>query len=281
MPTVEYSLFRANFIKAHQPSLFDADLESEAPTAQVFLAAIREKPSVELGNGSVWHLGNIQLFSGFSGYFAVGRTTKSTIEKFDETSRDFLEEELDASPYTHCVFDTQLGILGIARKTSLAPTVKGIASKIQLLLAATEAVTLRGIAVEVSPIPDPQGFLSAVESAYRVFRFAATFRGPNPFDADEYFQKPLSVYLAAVNGKKGKAQVQGDDLDRATLQAVTRSTAATGNEASATLAREQTQKAVTIHLRGDAVKRAYDEEQHDPKEVLEDLRKLYTQVRNT
>lgn len=283
MPTIEYSLFRANFIKSHQPSLFGPDSSSfntELSSASLFLGALQERPSAETRNGRVWHIGNIRLFSEFSGYFAVGRTTKSTIEKFDETSRDFREEELETSPYTHCVFDAGLGIIGIARKTTLAPTVRGISTRIQQLLAATQTVANRNVSVEIAPIPDPEGFLRTIESAYRIFRFTATFRGPNPFDADEYFQKPLSVYLSAVNGKKGKAQVQGDDLDRAALQAVTRSTAATGNEASATLTKERAQKSITIHLKGDAVKRAYDEDEHNPEEVLEDLRELYRGVRN-
>jgi len=82
-------------------------------------------------------------------------------------------------------------------------------------------------------------------SAYRVTRFAATFRGPNPFDADEYFQKPLSVYLLATDGEKGKAQVQGKDLNRQALQEVTRSTAATGNEASARITKGESEKQIT------------------------------------
>jgi len=85
MPTVEYSLFRANFIRTHQPSLFDSELGSQ----DLFLLAIQEKPSAELRNGSIWHIGNVRMFSEDSGYFAVGRTTKSTIEKFDGGACDF------------------------------------------------------------------------------------------------------------------------------------------------------------------------------------------------
>jgi hypothetical protein len=132
--------------------------------------------------------------------------------------------------------------------------------------------------VNVAPIPDPNDFVSILESAYRVSRFTATFRGPNPFDADEHFQKPLSVYLAQANGTKGKAQIQGDDLNRGVLQSVARSTAATGNEASATIKRERGQRSTVVHLRGDAAKRRYDEDEK-PQAVLEDLQKLYRRVR--
>jgi hypothetical protein len=274
MASIEYSLFRASFIKSSQQSLFHSDLSPR----DIFLRALQERPSTVARKGYVWHIGNLELFSETSGYFAVGRTTKSTIEKFDPDSGDFVEEELETSPYTHCVFSADLGIIGIALKVSLAPTVKGIANRIKELLATSLTVRATLTSVEIAPIPDPEGFLRALDSAYRVYRFAATFHGPNPFDADEFFQKPLSVYLAAANGEKGKAQIKGDDLNRDVLQSVTRSTAATGNEASATIAREKGQKATTLHLRGDAVKQRFEEEDK-PEAVLRDLEELYRRVR--
>jgi hypothetical protein len=276
MASIEYSLFRAKFIRSSQQLLF----ENELRPRDIFLRALFEKPSAEPREGHLWHIGNIRRFTDHSGYFAVGRTTKSTIEKFDESSRNFTEEELETSPYTHCLFDADLGILGIARKTSLSPTVKGIAARIQQLLSTSRIIIDTGTRVEIDPIPDPEGFLRALESAYRVSRFSATFHGPNPFDADEYFQKPLAVYLAAANGERGRAQVQGEDLNREVLQDVTRSTAATGNEASARITRGARQKPTTLHLRGDAVKRGYDENELTPEAILEDLERLYSRIRN-
>src|SRR5579859_32062 len=192
MASIEYSLFRANFIRGHQQHLFKLDLSPR----EIFLRALEERPSAQGRRGYTWHIGNITFVSDDSGYFAIGRTTKSTIEKFDEQSGDFLEEELETSPYTYCVFNAQLGIVGIAHKVSLAPTVGGIASSLQRLLERAEVIEEYYVSVEIDPIPDPEDFLRAIESAYRVFRFSATFHGPNPFDADELFQKPLSVYLA-------------------------------------------------------------------------------------
>lgn len=275
MAYIEYSLFRASFVRSSQGSLF-----ANFTPREVFLRALEEKPSTELRRGYRWHIGNLLFFTPESGYFAVGRTTKSNIEKFDESSGNFIVEELETSPYTHCVFDTQIGILGIARKTSLAPTVRGIARRIQELLSNSRVVAETKTSVEIAPIPDPEGFVLALASAYRVARFVATFHGPNPFDADEYFQKPLSIYLASASGKKGKAEIQGDDLDRDVVQSVARSTAATGNEASATIGKERGEKLVRIHLKGDAIKRVYDEDEHDVKTVIDDLRSTYQDVRN-
>lgn len=275
MPSVEYSLFRVKMVRPHQSSF----LHDELTPRDLLLKAILEKPSGELRKGFHWHIGNIQMFDEFTGYFAAGRTTTSTIEKFDEKTSNFVQEELEESPYTHCVFDAAIGFVGIAKKPNLSQTTKGIAARLEQLLSLAEVVRRNDVAVEIRPIPDPDGFLKAIETSFKVFTFSATFRGPNPFDADEHFQKPLSVYLNAAEGTKGKTTISGTDLNRQVLQEVTRSTAATGNEASARIQKSRRQKAITVNLRGDPVKRKYDEQEHKPEIVLADLTNQYRRVR--
>ncbi|SDW25775.1 hypothetical protein [Thiocapsa roseopersicina] len=276
MSSLEYSLFRAKFIRPQQSTLFGSDITSK----EAFLEALSSRPSAELRKNHIWHIGNLRYFNDHTGYFAVGRTKKATIEKFNEITGDFVEEDQEESPYTHCVFDAQAGFMGIAKKQSLASTTKGIASRIEQLFANTTVVAENSLSVEIRPIPDPEGFIRALHSAYRVYRFTASFRGPNPFDADEHFQKPLSVYLSSANGEKGKAQINGDDLNRDVLESVTRSTAATGNDASARVAKTDTQKPITINLKGDPIKKRYHEEEHVPEVVLSDLTNLYRRVRH-
>lgn len=275
MSSIEYSLFRVKMVRPHQTSFLHDDL---APR-DLLLRAILERPSGELRKGFHWHIGNVQMFGDFTGYFAAGRTTTSTVEKFDELSSNFVEEELEESPYTHCVFDASIGIIGIAKKLNLSATSKGIAARLEQLLSLARIVRNNDVLVEIRPIPDPEGFLKAIDRAFRVFSFSATFRGPNPFDADEHFQKPLSVYLSAADGTRGRTTISGDDLNREVLQEVTRSTAATGNEASARIQKSQRQKAITVNLRGDPVKRKYDEQNHQPTVVLADLTDQYRRVR--
>jgi hypothetical protein len=276
MASIEYSLFRVKFVRPSQTSF----LHDELTPHRIFLEALNERPSAELRSGFVWHIGNIDRFTADTGYFAIGRTTNSTIEKYDAATGNFTEEELEQSPYTHCVFDARIGLLGIAKKSGLTPTTKGIAARAQELFSRTKPVKRNQIIVEIVPIPDPEGFLKMLQHAYRVYRFTATFRGPNPFDADEYFQKPLAKYLSAAGGEKGKTEIQGDDLNRDVLEEVTRSTAATGNEASARIIRQRAQKPVTINLKGDPIKKRYAEHQHDPELVLADLLEVYERVRH-
>lgn len=275
MAVIEYTLFRVKFVLPRQQSW----LHYHVTPAEIFLESLEEKPDSQVRRGYTWHIGNVALYSKTSGYFAIGRTTRSTIEKFDVQTGNFIEEELETSPYTHCVFDALIGFIGIAKKPSLSPTTEGIARRVEELLSRTTQVTENEIRVEIDAIPDPESFLREIDQAYRVLQFAATFHGPNPFDADEYFQKPLSVYLSAADGDRGRAQIDGNDLNREVVQAVTKSTAATGNEASAKIQRLRGARAVKIHLRGSALGASYEEDFHDPTQALEDLRGLYRRVR--
>lgn len=61
---------------------------------------------------------------------------------------------------------------------------------------------------------------------------------------------------------------------------MTRSTAATGNEASARIQRNRGEKAITIHLTGDPIKIKYDSDEHYPEQVLTDLNKIYESIRH-
>ena len=274
MLSTEYHLFRAKFIKSHQRNLFDQNITA----SELMKSAINEKPSSELRKGYHWHIGNIHFFNNDTGYFAIGRTTTLSIEKFDETTGNFTEEETESSPYTYCVFDASIGLIGIAKKTNLAPTTQGIANKIEKLFSLTSGVIENNITVEIRPIPDPDGFICAINRAYRVLRFTATFRGPNPFDADEYFQKPLSTYAAVANASNGRTIIYGDDLNREVLTEVTKSSAATGNEASARIQTSQKQKPTTVNLKGNPIKRKFSEGS-TPDFILSDLQHQYVKVR--
>ena len=276
MSTIEYTLFRVKLVRPKQRSLLHDSL-----TARELLdSAIDERPSLEKSTGQVWHLGNVQRFTEELGYFAIGRTTTSTVEKFDQASGNFVEELLETSPYTHCVFDLSIGAIGIAKKTSLYQTAQGFANRLQELLSTAEIVRRNEIEVSVSPIPDPDGFLRAIKKAHAVTSFTAYFTGPNPTDADELFQKPLSVYLSTAGGSSGRTIIKGADLDREVVGSVARSVASTGNQASARIKDSAGIKPRTIHLKGDNVKLRYADDDHSLEESSRDLAKMYARVRS-
>jgi hypothetical protein len=275
MPSIDYSLYRAKFIKPSQRRLFADDLQPW----EFFLRALEERPNAQPKEGYIWHIGKLELFSEHSGTFKIGRTARGTVEKFDESSGDFLEEEQETSPYTHCVFDVRLGLIGIARKAALAPDADGIAARVRQILSKALIVRRNNISVEVVPIPDPEDFLKALDSAYQVTSFTATFGGPNPFDADAYFQRPQSRLLSVAGGTRGKTQIQGANLDREVLQSLTRSTASTGNKATARVKKKKADKTVTIKLEGGPISVGFDKDAHNQKQVLTEITSRYLQVR--
>ncbi len=274
----EYHLYRAKFVKPNQTSFLHDD---DTTPALVFLKALAEKPSAEYRQSFTWHIGNLSELETTAGHFAVGRITESTIPQFDPTSGNFVDLKGDTSPYTFVVYDAHIGLIAIRKKSDLAPTTQDIASKIEKLLSATTAVLKNEITVIIQLIPNPETFLEMVDRAYAIKSFSATFTGPNPFDADEHFQRPLAVYLNAANGETGEASIYGSNLNKDTVMAVTKSTAATGNEATATIQDEQNERPYKIHLTGNPVKIIYDQDDEvPPSKVLADAREAYNRVRH-
>jgi hypothetical protein len=229
MPASEYHLYRIKFIKPAQRKLFPPELSA----SEIFKDALFEKPAMELRRNNVWHIGNIEYFDEQTGVFAIGRTTKTTIEKFDDNTGDFVEQQDDSGPYTFVIFDRSIGLLGIAKKIKVAPKTAAIARRIKGLFEKTSVVLEHDIEVRVDLIPDPNDFIEKIQSAYTIKRFKAHFTGPNPVDADELFQKPLSVYCQQMGGDQGTVEVVGNSLNEETVEAVAKSTASTGNTASA------------------------------------------------
>ncbi len=276
MSILDFHIFRAKFIKSKQALLFQPDISA----SNIFLKAISEKPSVELYKGHYWHIGNVEKYSDGTGYFAVGRTTKSIIEKFDEETKNFVEEVYEESPYTHVLYDARIGLLAIARKSRLSLTVNGISRKIEKLFSITDVVKNYEVEVSIDYLRDPETFLSLLISAYAIKRFSATFGGPNPFDADEFFQKPLSVYLQNANGKKGKAIIDGDDLNHETLERVTTAVAASGNDASAKVIQKKDAKPKTIYLGENQITLKVEEEDFDKQHLIKEMKEKYKMVRS-
>jgi len=272
--TREYHLYRAKFIKPSQLPL----LGSERSSAELFLDSINDKPELTLATGSEWHLGNVHLFNEYSGSFAVGKTTKTTVEKFDKGSGDFVDELDDSGSYTVVVFDSRIGLLGIAKKSKLAPNAASIASRIKDLIATTKTVVDSGADVRVDIVPDPEDFLEKLKSAYSISKFRATFTGPNPVDADELFQKPLSVYAQKMSASSGVLEVVGDGLNEEVAQSVAKSTAATGNTASARVIPSKGKKAKNIKMKGEAVVISVDQDASS-SDILDQMEVEYLRVR--
>lgn len=270
----EYHLYRTKFIKPAQLPL----LVENQSSMDIFLKSIYDKPEYILSTGSEWHIGNIKLFDSSSGSFAVGRTTKTTVEKFDKKTGDFVEELNDSAPYTSVIFDARIGLLGIAKNSKLAPKPSIIARRVQDLLSSSGTVIETEVEVRVDIIPDPEDFLEKLKGAYSIRKFRATFTGPNPIDADELFQKPLSVYAQQMGALSGTLEVTGEALNEKVAEAVAKSTAATGNMASARVVPVIGGNAKNIQMKGDAVV-VYAKDDATNIQILDDIRDQYMRIR--
>ncbi|RMG40526.1 MAG: hypothetical protein D6732_03220 [Methanobacteriota archaeon] len=269
-------LFRVKVQKNAQGSLFGQDIEPR----KIITKAISSKPSAELRKGYIWHIGNVAFIDSEGLSFAAGRTTKKSKELYDDNEKNFLEVEDKESPFTYVYYDMKYGFFAIEPKSKLSPTVKGIANNIEKLLNRQDVVIDSGYRIEISEIWDPEGFLNDIHQAYAVVGFTVHFGKPNPFDVEADFHRPLERFLDETGGERGKATVQGQDLDRDRIEEVTRSVASTGNDASARIRMNEGQRPVTRHLKGDPVSIPIeDEERADRRTLLDKLRNAYIRVR--
>ncbi|OEE11607.1 hypothetical protein [Aliivibrio fischeri] len=272
--SVEYHLYRIKFIKPAQIPLF----LSEITPAEIFMKALNEKPSYEVNEGLIWHIGNLQFSSENFGKFAIGRTTKTTVEKYDDHLKNFKEVDDDRSPYTYVLFDISLGLIGIATKNTLASTSKAISNKIKDTLSKSNIVSDYEVDVRVDHVPNPVNFIERLKKAFVVKKFKATFTGPNPVDADELFQKPLSVYCNEMKAENGSIEVSGESLDSNVVQLVAKATAATGNSASARIKESEFGDVITIRLKAEPV-RLFIDDNTEIEEAVKLLRSHYAEVR--
>jgi hypothetical protein len=266
-------LFKVKFVKSKQLPLEFEFIKPE----EILIRAISEKPDIETKENYSWHIGNVSQSDIHYGSFAIGRKSLTPLSHYDIERKDFIDEVSETSPYTIVYYESVLGLLGIKRNYHLAPNESIIAKKIEQLLSSTVIVKNTITHVEVSNIKDPISFINKLKNAYVIKKFTVTFSGPNPFDADEHFHKPMSVYLQEAGGTEGKTIIDGETLDSEVLMQMTRSVAATGNNATARLRNSANEKMTTVSLKNNPAKIVVspdlDEANIDQK-MIEEYRKI-------
>lgn len=272
-----FYLFRLKAIRSKQSPLFEEKISRRDFLSEL----ISKKPSSEIREGYVWHIGNIQPVGNDGLLFAVGRTTKSSKEKYDEISGDFLQIDDEEAPFTYVLYDLVHSVIAISPKARLSPTVKGVARSIEKLFNEQPYTHDNGVRIEVAEISDPEGFIDQIRSAFAVVGFTVEFGEPNPFDVEKDFHEPMEKYLQSAGGEKGKTNIQGADLNRDTLEELTRSVASTGNEATARIRKRKGQRPITKHMKGDPVSVRVEEFGVPEKatKLLSKIKEAYQRVR--
>jgi hypothetical protein len=171
-----------------------------------------------------------------------------------------------------------LQAIAVAGKAKLAPTISGIARQVEKLLNRSPLLLLAAARVTVSPLNDPQDFITHLREAYSIQKFTVTFRVPNPWDVDKDFHEPFERFLAEADGETGRAVVEGKHLKPEPLEQVTASAAALGDDAEAKLRTAPGRRAIKKRLRGNPVTFAAEDGEPKPQ-LLEKTQEAYARVR--
>jgi len=271
---LNFHLFKVKVYPSKQISLFD----KEKSPSEILRETILSFPSAELRKGKVWHIGNVTSIDNFGMYFRVGRMVKSKIEIYQ--NGNFLDEQFESAPYTHGLLDVDLELFAIAKKTRLSPKPKGIANQLVRLLNQSEKGRQLEARFEISEINDPEDFITHIRKAYLISKFWITFSRPNPFDSDDFI-KPMEKLLTSVNGERGKAELQGENLNVERIENMARSAATTGEDAGALLQIEPQVRKVRKKLRGNPVVLLKEDllNEKDMDHLIQQMREVYNKLR--
>ena len=275
---LDFQLFRLKVFRI-PGSLFS----TEDSSASLVRSAVLSRPERKSRQGVVWHVGNVEPIDDAALYLAFGRTTRANLPLFNAADRSFVEQEFESAPFTHVIVDTELGLCAIARKTQLASITNILARHLNRVLNDSPPAYEKNVRFAIEPIADPEQFIEQLRQAQSVLGFSITFSLPNPFDANADFQLPMERLLQEAEGTKGKTSISGPHLDPDVLEELSRSAAATGNDASAKLYREGDPRPVSKRLRENLVSVSVSEVTNAEAriEVLEILRRLYLRIRHS
>jgi hypothetical protein len=224
-----FQLFRLKVFMPGQTSFLQAD---ESPS-ELIRRIVGEKPSAPLRGRMVWHIGNVIELDADAAYCRFGKMTRDALPVLDPETGDFIERDFATAPYTHIVLDFPNEVCGIAAHNQLAPETHTIARQFAKVMQNSNAARAAAADVSIDEVRDPDDFIEHLRSAFAIKKFSLSLTRPNPFDANEQFQKPFERFVKAAHGETGRTEVKGASLDSEVLQDLARAAGATGNYASA------------------------------------------------
>lgn len=274
---MELQIYRVRTMRGSQGSLFDSKLDP--PT--VLHQSILRRPTAVVNKRAVWHIGNVEPVDDTGLYFRIGRRSKQRVPVYDQSSQDFLDQEMHRAPYAHALLDWRRELVGISKEPSLAPSATIFAKRFKRLLNAASLPEAVGYTFDVSTVTNPEELLVALRNAYAITHFRYTLRRPNPWDADEAFVKPFEQLVQQTEARSGNVTVSGHSLDVTPLERITRSAAATGDEVKVRLRLEERSPPIARSLRGDtaAIPVSSLENRPERRRALEILRHALDRIR--
>jgi hypothetical protein len=274
---IEFQLFRVKVFLAEQMNL----LEPERSRSDILREVIESLPEAQLRRGVLWHLGNVEAIGSDSLYFRVGRTTTSTLEVFEDGK--FADQMFETAPYTHVLIHLPTEVCVIAKKPQLSYRTHGVANQLARLFEHADTAIKLETQFEIGEITDPEDFISHLKNAFSISKFAVWFSQPNPFDVNEDFIRPAQRLVRASNGQQGKTELKGQQLNASVLEDISRSAAATGDDAVAWLKPTQAKRRVKKRLKGNPVilTQEHVDDAESKASLLQRMLDLYRRVRHS
>jgi hypothetical protein len=272
---IEFQLFRVKVLLPQQLNL----LRRERSRSEILREVIESLPEATLRRGIIWHVGNVEVVGQNALYFRVGRTTTSTIEVFEDGK--FADQRFETAPYTHAFIDLPTEVCAIAKKPRLSPSTTGIANQLARLFENSHIALTQETQFEIGELNDPEDFINHLREAYSISKFTVWFSRPNPFDVNEDFIRPAQKLVQLSNSKQGKTELKGQQLNAHVLEDISRSAAATGDNAVAWVKPSRGRPRVKKRLKGNPVTLQQEDvdDQAAKRSLLGRMRELYHRVR--
>lgn len=248
----------------------------------VITRSIETKPTSQVGRGSEWHIGNVEIMKSGAIAFAMGRTQAVKSPQFDNISHDFMEEDALRAPFTIGIFDQETQACGIIRKPGVSQNTNEIAAKLEKLLNSAPFAHEANSTIVVDPIVDPVSFITAIRLADSVTRFRFSVSRPNPHDVDRLIQRPAEEFTQLAEGERAIVEVEGENLNKDIIEEVANSVAAVGEKAAADIRPTGSKRSKRVYLSGNPVVEPVEPSDSESifSAILKTTRSAYDRVRN-
>lgn len=272
---LELQFFRLKVYPAKQRKIF----EKLKTPSEILRNIVLSKPMVEIKKGTNWRIGNVTEIDEQGIYFRFGRISKSKLGMLK--GGDFVDQQIETAPNTHVLLDVQLELCVIAKEPTLSQKTVGVAHRFAKVLLGSRLNQDIQAVFEISEMNDPDDFITHLRQAKTVSKFWIRFSRPNLFDVNKDFVKPWQGVLNESNGEKGKAEIEGESLKVESLEELTRSAAATGDDAGASFQTEGTAKKIKKRLKGNPLTLFFEDltGAEQMKKLLKQVREKYFAVR--
>ena len=227
-------------------SVFSSVVDESARPSAVFQCVL-EKPRLPAIQGRpVWRVGKTAPIEGAkSSLFEFGKVTTAKRRDYDEQEGKFREYDDEDAPCTWMFIDMEAQILGIEPKNALAPKASGIAAAFERTL--NHNIGKSGLSATIRLISDGGKFVDRLNDAYALLDFTVAMGQLNDgLDDDELVYKPLGKLQKAMRGKRIKADVGGESLDKKTAVLISESAMSMGNQVKAVIREKQGGRRVHI-----------------------------------